>query len=270
MHTTVLACRGHVRDLPRSAAELLERYRTPEGRSRCPVLGVYNSAGDYAPIYVPAGRPEVLAEMVEEAGRCDEVVLATDGDREGEAIAWHLREALGGGGDGGPSFSCVTFPEITAEAVSAAMASPGDVDADLVEAQKTRRVLDRLAGFTVSPVLRKLVAPGLSAGRVQSVGLAMVVERRRLRFASSEYWGATAQLRAAAGARDAVGAEFTAELSAIRGRRIAGGGDFDPDTGRLLSERAAEGTRHLTEESCDELLAELCGGAECERRRDPP
>ena len=108
------------------------------------------------------------------------------------------------------------------------MASPGDVDADLVEAQKTRRVLDRLAGFTVSPVLRKLVAPGLSAGRVQSVGLAMVVERRRLRFASSEYWGATAQLRAAAaaGARDAVGAEFTAELSAIRGRRIAGGGRF--------------------------------------------
>ena len=177
---SVLASMGHVRDLPRSR------------------LGVDVTRG-FAPEYeVPPARRRVLAELRKAVIEADEVFLAADPDREGEAICWHLQEELAGRGRAAPRFQRVTFHEITRHAIEAAFSSPRAVDPRRVDAQQTRLFLDRLVGYTVSPLLWQRVRPGLSAGRVQSVALRLVCDREREieAFSPSEFWVVRAHLLA--------------------------------------------------------------------------
>ena len=216
----VLASYGHVRDLPRSAREIPAKYRKkPWAR-----YGV-DTEDSYRPIYVvPAESRERIAELRKAVRGADELLLATDEDREGEAISWHVAEVLR------PKVPVrrIAFHEITKAAIEEALANPRPVNDRLVRAQEARRVLDRLFGFELSPVLWRKVRAGLSAGRVQSVALRLVVEREeeRLRFRSSEYWRAIATLAANGG-------EFEAALVRVGGRRVAEARDFDPSTGSL-------------------------------------
>lgn len=210
---------GHIRDLPSKKTEVpaaeRERYGNPVG---------VDVDGGFEPLYiVPAGRAKdqvkKLKTMLKEA---DELLLATDEDREGEAIAWHLREELK------PKVPVrrMVFHEITRDAIRAAVENPRDIDEDLVDAQETRRIVDRLYGYQVSPVLWRKVMQGLSAGRVQSVATRLVVdrERERMAFRSAEYWDLTATLDT--GSADDPHA-FEARLATVDGVRVATGRDFD-------------------------------------------
>ena len=299
-HTYLVdSCLGHVRDLPMSAKQLKDLDLVNcgvdvEAVKKSRVLGV-DVTNDYEPLYiVPEAKVKTvkkLKSMVKDKD-CVGVVLATDEDREGEAIAWHLREILGGvgkKGDADKEMTRVTFNEITESAITRAFfgehadanseptEAGHDIDIDLVSAQETRRVLDRLAGYTVSPLLWKKIAPGLSAGRVQSVGLKLVVdrERERMRHVSSEYWDARANLcvEGSAGASSAAnGADggtvngingcFNATLVAIDGVRVASGKDFDGEAGELVS-GVKDGTDvfHLGEEKARQLFDANSGGA---------
>lgn len=173
----VKASMGHVRDLP---------SRNPKG-VKDPVPGV-DLENDFAPTYQPLdGRKKLLAELKSYAKKASLVFLATDLDREGEAIAWHLAEALGIDAD---KIRRVVFNEITKGAITEAFAHPRDIDLNMVNAQQARRILDRIVGYQVSPLLWKKVAGGLSAGRVQSVAVRLIVEREREidAFLPEEYW----------------------------------------------------------------------------------
>lgn len=175
---------GHIRDLPNGAAEVPERY-TGEVRR----LGV-DVEHDFQPIYVVnADKKAQVRKLKEQLAESDELYLATDEDREGEAIAWHLLEVLK------PKVPVhrMVFHEITKDAIQQAVANPRELNKRMVDAQETRRILDRLYGYEVSPVLWKKVMPRLSAGRVQSVATRLVVERERERiaFRSAEYWDLT-------------------------------------------------------------------------------
>jgi len=218
---------GHIRDMPDRAADIPEKLRKePWAR-----LGV-NIDADFEPLYVvsPDKRQQVskLRQLLKDA---DELLLATDEDREGEAIAWHLIEELK------PRVPTkrMVFHEITPRAIADAVAHPRDLDEGLVEAYQTRRVLDRLYGYEVSPVLWKKVMPQLSAGRVQSVAVRLVVERERERiaFRPARYWDLEAQF-APLGPDGSPREDgwFAATLVALDGRRIAQGRDFAP-TGEL-------------------------------------
>jgi DNA topoisomerase I len=211
---------GHIRDMPGSAADIPDRLRKePWAR-----LGV-NIDADFEPFYVvnPDKRQQVskLKKLLKDA---DELLLATDEDREGEAIAWHLVQELK------PKIPArrMVFHEITPEAIAAAVANPRDVDNGLVEAYQTRRVLDRLYGYEVSPVLWKKVMPQLSAGRVQSVAVRLVVQREkeRIAFKPARYWDLEAEFAPQPADEDATW--FAATLVALDGRRIAQGRDFTP------------------------------------------
>ncbi|WP_305093700.1 type I DNA topoisomerase [Prescottella sp. R16] len=211
---------GHIRDLPRGAADVPAKYKgEPWAR-----LGV-NVDQDFEPLYVvsPEKKSKVteLKSLLKDA---DELYLATDPDREGEAIAWHLLETLK------PKIPVrrMVFHEITEPAIRAAAEDTRDLDNDLVDAQETRRILDRLYGYEVSPVLWKKVMPRLSAGRVQSVATRVIVqrERERMAFRSAEYWDISAKLDAGA---DASPRAFGARLVAVDGSRVAAGRDFGPD-----------------------------------------
>ena len=187
----VEASMGHVRDLPRSAADVPAKYKKePWAR-----LGVDVNNGFAALYVVSPDRKQQIAKLTKLAEQADEVYLATDEDREGEAIAWHLMETIK------PKVPVrrMVFHEITKSAIEAAVANPRDIDRDLVDAQEARRILDRLYGYEVSPVLWKKVMPRLSAGRVQSVATRIVVERERQRmaFRSAEYWDIEATLAVA-------------------------------------------------------------------------
>ncbi|MEW6071287.1 MAG: type I DNA topoisomerase [Planctomycetota bacterium] len=212
---------GHIRDLPANAAEVPARYKgTAWAR-----LGV-NVERDFAPLYVvlPAKKKKI-AELKKLLAAADVLLLATDEDREGEAISWHLGEVLQ------PTIPVrrMVFHEITKPAVLAALESTREIDQDLVHAQEARRIIDRLYGYEVSPVLWRKIGSRLSAGRVQSVAVRILVdrERARMRFTPAEYWDLEASFRAPGGKL------FTARLLSLDGRRIAGGKDFDPDTGEL-------------------------------------
>ena len=242
---TVEASIGHIRDLPRNAKDIPAAYKGESWAS----LGV-NTDHDFEPIYVvsPDRKDQVskLKRLVKEA---DEVYLATDEDREGEAIAWHLQQTLK------PTVPVrrMVFHEITPAAIARAVAEPREIDAGLVDAQETRRILDRLYGYEVSPVLWKKVLPRLSAGRVQSVATRIVVERERQRMAfhTAEYWdieGTFAPTQSKANDP----ATFTAQLVALGDERIATGRDFDPATGRASSE-----VLHLDEAGARGLAARL-------------
>ena len=190
----VESSRGHIRDLPRGAADVPAKYKG-QAWAR---LGV-DVDNDFEPLYlVTSDKKATVTELKDALKEVDELYLATDGDREGEAIAWHLLETLK------PKVPVhrMVFHEITESAIQAAAANPRDLDHALVDAQETRRILDRLYGYEVSPVLWKKVMPKLSAGRVQSVATRIVVERERerIRFVPASYWDISATMDAGADA----------------------------------------------------------------------
>jgi len=205
---------GHIRDLPNSASEIPARYKgLPWAKLAVDV------EHDFAPIYViHASKKTKVSELKAKLQDADELLLATDEDREGEAIAWHLMEVLK------PKVPVrrMVFHEITKEAIERAAAQTRELDRDLVDAQEARRVLDRLFGYEVSPVLWKKVMQRLSAGRVQSVALRLVVdrERRRIEFVSAGYWGLEALVDPGA---------FAARLVSVQGAKVARGDDFGAD-----------------------------------------
>ncbi len=215
------SCVGHIRDLPSSKSDIPAAIKGKPWAD----YGV-DIDNDFAPYYVTIpGKEKVIRELKAKLKGADELFLATDEDREGESISWHLVEALN------PKVPVrrMVFNEITKEAVLKALANPRDVDMNLVQAQETRRILDRLYGYALSPLLWKKVGGGLSAGRVQSVAVRLVVmrERERRAFRSAGYWGLTADLEK--------GAPFQARLISVGGQRIATGKDFDKETGKLVA-----------------------------------
>jgi DNA topoisomerase I len=220
---------GHIRDLPSNASEVPKKYKgTDAGR-----LGI-DVEHDFQPIYVvPKKKKEVVKELKHALQDASELYLATDEDREGEAISWHVLEVL----DPDVPVRRMVFHEITRHAIEEAIENWRDLDMKLVEAQESRRVLDRLVGYEMSPVLWKKMMPRLSAGRVQSVATRLVVERERARmeFRAAEYWDLEGEF--AVGGADN-GDRFPATLVELDGRKIASGRDFDPATGQV-----AEGAR---------------------------
>ncbi|MBX6391232.1 MAG: type I DNA topoisomerase [Frankia sp.] len=242
---------GHIRDLPRSAADVPAAYKgKPWAR-----LGVDVDNG-FEPLYVvtPEKRPQVtrLKELVKDAS---ELYLATDEDREGEAIAWHLLQTL----KPRVPVKRMVFHEITPQAIRRAVDSPRDINENLVNAQETRRILDRLYGYEVSPVLWKKVMPKLSAGRVQSVATRILVERERarMRFRAAEYWNIDGRFAATVG-HDGSAPDPTplpASLVALDGRRLATGRDFD-SSGQLTSTDVVR-----LDEPAARALAERLAGA---------
>ncbi|GMV92141.1 MAG: DNA topoisomerase 1 [Candidatus Hydrogenedentota bacterium] len=243
-----MASYGHIRDLPSSASEIPAAVKSkPWAR-----LAVDTENG-FTPVYVvpKESRPRI-AELKKALKEADEVVLATDEDREGESISWHLLETLN------PKVPVkrIAFHEITQSAIDEALASPREVNDDLVRAQESRRVLDRLFGYELSPVLWKKVAPKLSAGRVQSVAVRLVVEREEERraFRASDYWSVEAALKAD-------GIEFSAGLVEWDGRRPATGKDFDAATGALKDDPKTQAdVVHLTEANAKSLADALKAG----------
>ena len=235
----VEASYGHIRDLPRSARETPKAIREKAwGR-----LGVDTQNG-FRPVYVvPDESRRHVRELTKLLRQADEILLATDEDREGESISWHLIEVLK------PSVPVrrIAFHEITKPAIQEALANPREVNRRLVQAQEARRVLDRLYGYELSPVLWKKVRTKLSAGRVQSVALRLVVDREeeRRRFKVSDYWRAKAVLASG-------GEEFTALLVTAGGKRVAVGKDFDSATGELLESSRA---LHLDREAASGIAA---------------
>jgi len=231
---------GHIRDLPDRASDVPEAERKRFG-----ALGVDVAKG-FEPYYlVDSGKKKIVAELRKLLSEADELLLATDEDREGEAIAWHLVEVLK------PKVPVrrMVFHEITKEAIARALEETRSIDKRLVDAQETRRILDRLYGYEVSPVLWKKVTRGLSAGRVQSVATRLVVERERERmaFTSAEYWDLLATFDPGA---------FEARLLALDGARVAQGRDFAP-SGELRD----DGVTRLDEEGARSLASRLDGAA---------
>src|SRR5687767_14595691 len=230
----VEASYGHIRDLPESAAEVPKEIKAKDwGR-----MGV-DVDSNFQPYYVvPGDKKKQVAHLKDALKGASEVLLATDPDREGESISWHLAQVL----KPKVPVSRIVFHELTEDAFKEALENPSDVNENLVRAQESRRILDRLYGYTLSPLLWKKVQTGLSAGRVQSVAVRLIVEREEERraFRTSVYWDLEAKLKGE-------GREFTATLARLDDQRIASGKDFDAQTGelrnqnvRLLDEPATE------------------------------
>ena len=221
----VLASKGHVRDLPDSASQVPDEFRGEEWAN----LGV-NIERDFDPIYVIKDERsrEAIAELEEALADADELILATDEDREGEAISWHLYEQLA------PKVPTkrMVFNEITKTAIQEALASTREIDMHLVAAQEARRILDRLVGYPLSMLVKHKINYKLSAGRVQSAAVRMLVERERerRRFRAGSYWDLNAGLEQHDEA-------FEAALHSIDGTRLASGKDFDKDTGKIAEGR---------------------------------
>jgi len=219
---TVESSVGHIRDLPSTASEIPPEYKSkPWAR-----IGV-NVDDRFKPLYViPRGKKSQVTKLKRLLKKAKALYLATDEDREGEAIAWHLKEVL----DPKVPVYRMVFDEITEPAIREALAHPRGLNMQLVNAQEARRILDRLYGYEVSPVLWRKIGPKLSAGRVQSVATRLIVdrERERMRFVSGGYWDIEAELQASHN-----DPRMMAKLIELAGRRIATGKDFDPRTGRL-------------------------------------
>ncbi len=217
----VRASMGHVRDLPEKAADIPEALKS-EAWTR---LGVNVDKG-FEPLYIISPeKKKTVKELKDLLKNADELIVATDEDREGESIGWHLVDTLK------PTVPVkrMTFSEITKKAILEALSHTRDLNMNLVEAQETRRILDRLYGYTLSPLLWTKIRRGLSAGRVQSVAVRILVQREleRMAFRSGTYWDLKATLQSG---RDA---SFPATLAAVGGKRIATGKDFDESTGRI-------------------------------------
>lgn len=233
---------GHIRDLPSAAAEIPPQYKDEDWAR----IGV-NVDDKFKPLYiVPAKKKAQVTKLRQLLKKADTLYLATDEDREGEAIAWHLSEVL----EPKVPVRRMVFDEITDQAIKQALANPRQIDMQLVNAQEARRILDRLYGYEVSPVLWRKIGPRLSAGRVQSVATRLIVEkeRERMRFVAGAYWDIEAELLVN-GDRPRV----QARLVELGDRRIATGKDFDPATGQVsrsditvLDETTAQSVaRHL-------------------------
>ncbi len=235
---------GHIRDLPANASEIPKEHKSePWAR-----IGV-NVDADFKPLYVvqPAKKSKIV-ELKRLLKESDELLLATDEDREGEAISWHLLEVLK------PKIPVrrMVFHEITRRAIVESLEHTREIDRNLVDAQEARRIIDRLYGYMVSPVLWRKVAPRLSAGRVQSVAVRILVERERarIRFTAAEYWDLLAEFTTGASER------FEARLVSVDGAKVATGKDFDADTGLLQDPKLC----HLDAADAAGLKEEL-GGA---------
>ncbi|MDJ0651183.1 MAG: type I DNA topoisomerase, partial [Xenococcaceae cyanobacterium MO_188.B19] len=220
----VEASMGHVRDLPSKADEIPAAYKEKPWKNLA--VDVEN---DFKPIYViPKTKKKVVQELKDALKKADELILATDEDREGESISWHLLEILK------PKVPVkrMVFHEITREAIQKALNDCREVNRDLVHAQEARRILDRLYGYTLSPLLWKKIKWGLSAGRVQSVAVRLLVgrERERRAFQSGGYWDLKAVLEHN---KDL----FESKLITLGGKKLATGADFDPDTGKIAQGR---------------------------------
>ncbi len=245
---------GHIRDLPSKADEIPAAHKKkPWART-----GVDVENG-FKPLYViPKTKKQQVKKLKDLLDGADALYLATDEDREGEAIAWHLYEVLQ------PTVPVkrMVFHEITEDAIQHAIDNPRDLDDRLVNAQEARRILDRLYGYEVSPVLWKKVRPRLSAGRVQSVATRLIVERERMRiaFRSGDYWSLAADMTGSStdGLGDQPG-RFNTGLLELAGRRIAVGKDFDPNTGKLSEQAHASNVLLLEGQAAQALESELKG-----------
>jgi DNA topoisomerase I len=242
----VMASMGHIRDLPANASEIPAQIK--KEKKSWASLGV-NTEEDFDPLYViPKTKKKLVKELKEALKNSEQLILATDEDREGESIGWHLAEVLK------PKVPVkrMVFSEITKKAILEAIENPRELDLDLVAAQETRRVLDRLYGYTLSPLLWKKIARGLSAGRVQSVAVRVIVlrELERLAFRSGTYW----DLKAVLGAKTGNQTSFDSQLITVDGKRLATGKDFDESTGKLK-----EGSKVLLlkEEEAKKIQADL-------------
>jgi DNA topoisomerase-1 len=246
----VESSRGHVRDLPTGAAEVPAKYKGEKWAR----TGVDVDHGFEALYVVAPDKRATMRSLKDALAGADELLLATDGDREGEAIAWHLLQELK------PKVPArrMVFHEITPTAIAEAVANPRDLDEDLVDAQETRRILDRLYGYEVSPVLWKKVMPRLSAGRVQSVATRLVVdrERERIAFRAASYWDLDAVLDAGAEAEPPL---FPARLTRVGERRVAQGRDFD-SRGALVT-KGHEQLVQLDQTQAEALAASLRNAA---------
>jgi len=220
----VEASMGHVRDLPSSADEIPAAHKGKDWAQ----LGV-NVQDHFEPLYVvPKSKKQVVKELKEALKAADELILATDEDREGESISWHLKEIL----KPKVPMKRMVFHEITPEAIARALENCRNINENLVHAQETRRILDRLVGYTLSPLLWKKIARGLSAGRVQSVAVRVLVQRERERraFQSGGYWDLKARLKQKR-------SSFEAKLITLGGKKLATGSDFDANTGKIAQGR---------------------------------
>ena len=240
----VESCMGHVRDLPKTAKDIPEKFKKLPWAKQ---YGV-NVDSNFEPIYcVPKDKTKVVQNLKSKLAEATELYLATDEDREGESISWHLVEVL----KPKVPMKRMVFHEITKEAIQKALSDTRQIDDNLVRAQEARRILDRLVGYTITPLIWKKVAYGLSAGRVQSVAVRLIVEKEldRIKFKKSVYSGMTAEL--------AKGNEFfEARLLELAGKRIATGKDFDGDTGKLIQ---GKDVLILDEKRVRELSAQLKG-----------
>ncbi len=236
----VESCMGHIRDLPQSAKDIPEKYKKKPWKN----LGV-DIENNFDPIYcIPKNKTKVVKNLKDKLKEVDELILATDEDREGESISWHLVEVL----KPKVPFKRMVFHEITKKAIEEALKNFREVDTNLVKAQEARRVLDRLVGYTLSPLIWKKVAYGLSAGRVQSVAVCLVSEREheRIRFVKSDYWSVTANCL-----KDKV--KFDARLISYDGQKIAVGKDFEAETGKL---KGGKDLLHLNSEKATAIVNE--------------
>ncbi len=248
---TIEASIGHIRDLPNGAKEVPEAYK----QETWAYLGV-NVTKDFDPIYViPPKKAQQVRKLKAALKEAKDLYLATDEDREGEAISWHLCEVL----DPKVPVHRLVFHEITEEAIRAALTHPRSIDQALVRAQEVRRIVDRLYGYDVSPLLWKKIRPRLSAGRVQSVAVRLIVERERQRmaFRAATYWDLVATFATSRSTGSPGGETFEAVLVSVDGRRIPAGRDFDPATGGLKDPTCLL----LDEKQAGELAARLSGEA---------
>lgn len=238
---------GHIRDLPKSATEIPEKYKK-ESWAR---LGI-DIEHDFKPLYIiPSDKKKQVAQLRKLIKEADELYLATDEDREGEAISWHLLEVL----QPKVPVKRMVFHEITKEAILAALEHPRTLDEHLVFAQETRRVLDRLYGYEISPILWRKIAPKLSAGRVQSVAVHLLVsrEKQRMAFHSGMYWDVTGQFKTNQQEN------FSAKLTSLGGKKLALGKDFSPDTGTLLP--AVQNTVVVLDQAATDKLVDRLKGS---------
>ena len=241
----VMASLGHVRDLPKNAKEIPAKYKKESWAN----LAVRIEDGEFSPLYIiPPDKRKVVKELKDALSQADELLIATDEDREGEAIGWHLVEVLK------PKVPVrrMVFHEITKSAIDNALGRTREVNKNLVEAQESRRVLDRLVGYKISPVLWRKIGKGTSAGRVQSVAVRLLVDREkeRMEFVPAQYWDLEATLQAGIDS-------FAATMTHLGTRRLATGRDFDDNTGELKEPLKGSDILLLSKEDADQLVVQL-------------
>ncbi len=233
-----VATLGHIRDLPTNKKQIPEKYKKAEMSA----LGVLSNS--FTPIYVVSPeKKKVVETLKQKVKNSNTLYIATDEDREGESIGWHIIDEL----NLKKEIKRLTFHEISKAAILNALKSPREIDLSLVKAQEARRVLDRLYGYLISPILWKKISKGLSAGRVQSVALRLLVEREeeRLKFKSASYWSLSVEFQ-----KD--GITFSAKLDKINGQNVASSKDFNPETGKLETNAIL-----LTEDQVNHILEEI-------------